>query len=109
MHQLAEYFKEWEGFDSIVTDDAFASYRIVGEECYIREIWVRPELRKTGLASDIADQIAVIAKERGCAFLSGSVNTLGNKPTESTKVLLAYGFKISGAVPNGILFKKELE
>lgn len=108
MHQLAAYLKEVEDFDSIVTEGGFASYRISGEECYIKDIWVSRDFRNRDIASVMADQISELAKKLGCKYLSGSVSTLAKNPTASTKVLLAYGFKISGAINGGILFRKDL-
>lgn len=108
MRHMADYLKEREGFDSIITEEAFASYRIVGEECYIKDIWVHPDCRNKNYASEIADDIAAIAKRKGCKYLSGSVCTEANNPTASVKVLLAYGFLIHSAVQSGIFFRKDL-
>lgn len=92
----------------MLDDHGFASYRIFGEECYIRDIWVDPDYRQTKVASAIADKIVEIAKKAECKYLTGSVSTTANGATESIKVLLAYGFKVHNAVPNGIYFRKEL-
>lgn len=108
MHQLAAYFKEREDFETIITSDGFASYKITGDECYIRDIWVDKDQRKSGLASEMADDIARISIAAGCKYLTGSVCTTAKNPTESTAVLLAYGFKIHSAVQGGIFFRKDL-
>jgi ribosomal protein S18 acetylase RimI-like enzyme len=108
MHRLAAYLKEREGFDCIVMDEGFASYRIAGEECYIRDIWVHSDYRQKNIASLIADRIEHAAIQSGCKYLSGSVSTTANHATESCKVLLAYGFEVYGAVQDGIFFRKEL-
>ncbi len=108
MDQLAAYFLEREGFDSIVVDGGFATYRINGEECYLRDIWVHSENRNRGVASAMADIISVKAKSLGCKYLTGSVDTTKGDPTASVKVLLAYGFQIFSAVQGGIFFRKDL-
>ncbi len=108
MQRLQRYLKEREDFDCLLTDEGFASYKITGEECYIRDIWVEPDFRKTGAASAMADIITAIAKKSGCKFLSGSVLVTANHSTESTMVLLAYGFKIHSVVQYGIFFRKEI-
>lgn len=108
MRHLAAYLKEREDFESIVIPEGFASYRINGEECYIRDIWVHKDYRKNGFASALADDIARIAIAAGCKYLTGSVSTTAKNPTESTAVLIAYGFKISNAIQGGILFRKDL-
>ena len=108
MHRLASYFSEREGFESIVTDEGFATYRINGEECYIRDIWVHKDFRKKGVASEMADDIARIAITKGCKFLTGSVSVTDPNSTANTMVLLAYGFKIESVVNYGIVFRKGL-
>lgn len=108
MHQLAAYLKEREGFESIIVDGGFACYRINGDECYIRDIWVHQENRNRDIASSMADVISVKAKSLGCKHLTGSVDTSKGDPTVSTMVLLAYGFKIHSSVIGGIYFRKDL-
>lgn len=108
MQQLAAYLKERQGLDSIVRDEGFAAYKINGDECYIQDIFVFPDYRKTGVASELADEIARIAISRGCKFLTGSVDTTANGAHASVLVLLAYGFKIHSAVQYGIFFRKDL-
>lgn len=108
MQQLAAYLKEREGFDSVVTGHGFASYKIQGEECYIRDIWIEPAHRKSGAATALADAISYLARNSGCAYLTGSVSTTCGDPTASTKVLLAYGFRIHSALSGAIIFRKEL-
>lgn len=109
MQLLANYLKEREGYDSLITEEGFACYRIFGDECYIKDIYVHPDFRKKGVAADIADSIARIAKQHGCKTLVGSVSTECGNPTVSTKVLLAYGFEITSAIQGGIFFKKGIE
>lgn len=108
MLRLAAYFKEREDFDCIVTDEGFASYKIMGEECYIRDLWVERDYRKSGLASQMADDISRIALSKGCKFLSGSISLTANNPTESAAVLIAYGFKVHSANQLGVFFRKDL-
>lgn len=108
MHRLATYFKEREGFDSIIRDEGFATYKINGGECYIRDIWVHSDYRKKGVATDMADDIARIAIAAGCKYLTGTVSTEANNATNNTLILLAYGFKIHGCVQYAIFFRKDL-
>jgi len=92
---LADYFWEREGkFCLVREDEGFAKYSINGDECYIEDIYVVPEKRKTGIASQMADEIAASAKDHGCKYLVGSVAPEARGSTESMKVLLAYGMRI---------------
>lgn len=108
MQHIASYFKEREDFDCLVTEEGFAAYKIFGDECYIRDIFIQADYRKRGFAAVLADTIAHIAKRKGCKYLTGSVSTLAKDPTTSTKVLIAYGFHIVKAVPDGIWFRKDI-
>ncbi len=108
MHRLASYFLEREGFDSIITEEGFATYKINGEECYIRDIWVDKDYRKKGIGAEMADDISRIAIAKGCKYLTGSVLVTANNSTESTLILLAYGFKVHSIVNYGIIFRKQL-
>lgn len=108
MSLYGSYIAEREGYNIVEDDGGFATYKIDGEWCYIRDIYVKPELRKSGLASYLADMITVKAKELGCSKLLGSVSLGAFEPTASTKVLLAYGFELSHMDGNLIYFRKEI-
>lgn len=105
-----EYVMEREGF-TFVKDEherGFAIYKIIGEECYIKDIYVKPEHRKTKIASELADEVCAKAKEAGAKYLSGTVSAVIGDPTTSMKVLLGYGmrfFKVNGDM---LVFVKEI-
>lgn len=105
---LAEYFKEREGFDTLIREEGFAVYKVLGEECYLKDIFVQKDYRRKGICFEMADEISRIAIAHGCKYLTGSVSTTANGAHESHLVLLAYGFKIHSAVQYGIFFRKEL-
>jgi GNAT superfamily N-acetyltransferase len=92
----------------IEKDWGFATYHFRGAECYIEDIYVVPEQRKSDCASSLAQEIEQIAKAAGCKYLTGSVNTSIKDPTTSIRVLLAYGFKFLKCDPSIIWFVKEL-
>lgn len=110
MSMYADYVKETRGIESLETDFGFATYIIRAGECYIEDIYVKPQFRKDRVGAEMADKIRAIAKEQGCKLLTGTVNCLFHKdPSTSAKVLLAYGFKISKVVNDVIFFKMEIE
>lgn len=109
MSFVVDYYRERQGLDVYEMEGkGFAVYSIGGDECYISEIYVAPEYRQEGVASEMADRIGEIAKEEGCKYLTGTVNPSANKSHESLLVLLGYGFKLLAAKENLIIFKKEL-
>ena len=104
----AQYFKEREGFETIENDKACLNYRISGEECYIKDIFVIKEFRRSNVATELADKCAKIAKDSGCKFLSGTIVPSTNGATNSMKGLLAYGFEIKSALNDLIILVKEI-
>lgn len=108
MSLYADYLNELGVRQIIEIESGFATYKITGNECYIIDIYVRPESRKLNLAASLADMIAEKAKEAGCTYLLGSVDLNSKKCSESLKVLLAYGFKLAKCEPQGIYLVKEI-
>lgn len=94
MSLYADYMKEREGIDTVEVDDGFATFNIDQDICYIINIYVRPEVRRSGVASEIADRVTDIAKRSGCRTLLGSIDPKTNGSTESMQGLFAYGFKL---------------
>jgi len=108
MRQLAEYLMEREGYSCVLREEGFAAYKIEGEYVYLRDIWVDPDYRKDGIATALANEVAERARESGCRYMTGSVDTTAKNPTASVKVLLAYGMEISGVSGTGIFFRKAI-
>lgn len=103
-----DYVKEREGFETLETEQGFAIFKVNGEECYIKDIYVKKEFRKENYASLMADKIAAEAKAEGCKFLAGSVSLECGDPTASIQVLLAYGFKVYKFHSSLLWFVKQL-
>lgn len=109
MELFAEYLKERSGRELIEEPGVgFASFEIVGEECYIVDIFVRESARKLGHAAKLADKIAWRARVKGCTHLKGTVDLLCNGARESTLALLHYGFRPVRAQGEVIFFRKDL-
>ncbi len=103
-----DYLKERENKRVLETSDAFCVYQEYEEFIYIVDIYVRPEKRKSGIASELADQVCEIAKKKGFKFIVGSVDVSALGATESLKVLLAYGMRVDSILNNVIYFKKDI-
>lgn len=110
MSHYADYVRE-RTKDQILEDmGGFATYRFVddGKTVYIVDIYTSPEARRHGHAAALANQIAVIARDRGCTAMIGTVAPSTNGSTDSLRVLLAYGMKLHGAGPDYIVMRKDL-
>lgn len=108
MSLYADYLKERSNREIIEDDKGFATFYINGDTAYIEDIFVKKEYRKSGAASNYADQIVVIAKERQCKKLYGTVIPSANNSTISLKVLLGYGFELDNCLNNIIVLKKDI-
>ena len=105
----ADYLLEHHGDHLYKIDQGFAIYRFLNEkQVYIVDIYVKPEFRKTGIASTIADDIGAISKLRGCSEMLGTVVPSAKNSTASLKVLLGYGMKLQSSSNDLIVFIKEL-
>ena len=110
MSLYGEYVMERMG-DHIVEDErGFATYRYLngGKSCYIVDIYVRPEFRRENVASQYATLIASSAAVAGCVELLGSVSPQAKNPTDSIKVLLAYGMELQSASHELLIFRKDI-
>jgi len=104
----ANYIKEREGFETLESEHAFLVYKISGEECYIKDIFVEKEHRRFNLGTELADKCVQIARDAGCKFISGTVVPSTNGATVSMMSLLAYGFTIRAAQNDLIILIKEI-
>ena len=108
MSLFADYKFEREGKHLIENDHGFAVYSFNKEVCYIEDIYVKPDDRKTGAAREMADWISNLAKGRGCKRLMGSVSPSANSSHASLLVLVAYGMTLHSSQYDMVYFSKEL-
>lgn len=108
MSLYSQYMEELGVRKIIETEFGFATYTITGNECYIPDIYIVPDKRKSQEASKLADLITEEAKKQGCKYLFGTVHTSIKDPTRSIKVLLGYGFNFLRVDKNSLIFMKEI-
>ena len=104
----AKYILERENKSCLETEDGFATYVYNEDYVYIEDIYVVPEKRKENIAASLADKIAEEAKAKGYKKMVGSVVPYAKGATNSLKVLLAYGMRLSHSNEHIIYFTKEL-
>jgi predicted GNAT superfamily acetyltransferase len=101
------YKYDYEG--SIDRDGAFLLYRIQGECLNIGEIFVPPQKRGDHLATKMADEVSMIAKAKGCKYLTCQTELTGKGDDVSMMAILSYGFKPYEANGNKIQYLKEVQ
>lgn len=105
MKMYQSYIKERLGLDMILIDKiGFATYRILGQECYIIDIHVEKEHRQNGYAEKMGNEIQAIAKKAGCCFLTGTVDITTANPEYSMVQLIKFGFKFLNQGPDTLLY-----
>ena len=104
-----DYIKERLGLETLVKEDkAFIVFKIEGEEIYIQDIYVRPDLRKTGIMQEMEVEVESLAAARGCTYATGTVQITANGSHESLKYCLDRGYKVIDLMQNVIILRKEL-
>lgn len=86
----------------------FITYKINLGECYIEDLYVIPEMRKSKVASSMADQIYKIAKDNDCTILTGSVDLKSLDPTLGIQAVTGYGMKYIARKDDFLIFGKEI-
>lgn len=104
----AQYIKEREGTNTIEDEYGFATYKFVGEYCYIVNVYVKPEFRGSHIATSYETEVANIAREKGYKKLLGSVAPEAVGATASLKAMLASNYKLLKANEGLIFFVKEI-
>ena len=105
---FAQYVQERSNKHVIETDKGFATYLFVQDGIYAEDVYVKPEFRRSNVASIFGDKIAKIGRQHGYKKMYGSVKPSSNQATESLKFLLAYGFKLLHAGPDAITLVKDI-
>ena len=86
MEMYADYLKEIGIKNMYHNDKGFAIYGIAGQDCYLEELYVKPECRGTSTATELADAVVQIAKDNGCTRLLGSVMPTYPAATNNLKI-----------------------
>lgn len=104
-----EYFLEHKGFRTYKEEGiGFVLFKIVEDELYIRDIYVKPEMRRQRWAFKLADKVVEYAKSQGCKMLVGEVEPSASNSTESVKLLTAYGMRLFSSSDDEVWFAKEI-
>lgn len=115
MSLFAAYTREVDGFEIISHEYAFLDYRIekvglMAGSVYIRKLYVHPDFRNTGVASELADEILNLAKENDLEFIYGTVDSMSEDADYRIKVLHGYKMKFFGVDKNNyaLIFRRKV-
>lgn len=105
-----DYLKEVEEFEILNHETAFVAYRVVGEECYIGHMFVRPEYRGSKVAIQLVEKMRGICEKKGATFFSAMVDTSYPGATFRLQSFIHFGFKTIGveaSLPHRVILKKD--
>lgn len=109
---LADYNKQEYGRTIINNNDGFIMYSVHEGECFISDLYVRPEARTTITCKKLFSEVVNIANESGCGCITANVwipkDTDGVKQQRLLKCYLSVGFKPVGALNNNVMLRIDL-
>lgn len=109
MSLYKEYIEEKTDKQVLEYDDGFALYSFYDKDTvFIEDVYVKPEHRKCGVARQLVDAVAAIAKERGCTKIVTTVRPSLKHNMLGLCAAIAYGFQLDSAANDLVLFKKDL-
>ena len=108
MTLYGRYIAEREDFSIIETDQGFATFKVVANTIYLRDLFVLPEFRRSKVASELCDQVCRVGRNLDCATLVGSLDPKALNANESLSAIMSYGMKLKGQQGSLLYFEKGL-
>ena len=102
------YIAEREGLSVIAENDAFLTYRILGEECFIANMFIEPTKRASGLCRTLIEKLSAIAKPKGVTFISATIQLNDSHATKTLIAAFGVGFELVRANQNVLIINKKL-
>ena len=107
MSLYGQYIKEIFNRDEIEKEHGFATYEIKGKYCYIIDVYVVPEKRESGYATELVEDVEDMAKKSGCEYMITTAD-IKNVQDRNLKLIQKFGYKTLRIDKKGIYFIKEL-
>lgn len=107
-----DYMEEEEGKKILKSDHAFIAYRVIGNELFVTDLFVKKEYRNRGHGLALAQTLPYVAKENKCVLITCNIFILPhNKDRAAEKVRLysKFGFSIESANNNVITMIMEVK
>lgn len=104
----AKYLAEKSNRHILEDSYGFITYEIVGDICYVWDLFIVPEERGKGMGFELASDVLKIAKNKGCVAMMGCVDLTMKQPSKSLTSLLRMGMEVSSCKENFIYLKKDI-
>lgn len=103
-----QYIKERENLDFVEIEEGFFTYKINGDECYLNNVFLKPEHRGTPATIKIMNKIIEAAQSRDCKLISANVYLNDHGFHRTIKSALKLGFSFVLAQNNCVTIVKKL-
>lgn len=105
-----QYLKEEENREVIETEEGFITYSIIGEECYVAEVYVVPAQRNKLNSHKLLALVVEEAKKSNCKFLTANTFMEEDvvKYTRKVRLMIDAGFLINKVMDRNIIFYKKI-
>lgn len=100
--------KELFSVDTLETTYGFIEYKIVGQECFIVTLYIKPNERGKGYYRVLLNNLVDLVKSRGVTSLVSELRLDIPEPETSMAMHLSYGAKLHSAYNNVIVWRKEI-
>lgn len=109
MSHFAQYTLE--RTDRLVLEDerGFATYVFYPECVYIEDVYVAPEFRRNGVASEFVETIEKLARSRSITKCAVTVAPQAKTCMDSLKAVIALNFKLIKADNSLLYFERNIE
>lgn len=104
-----KYAKERESCDILENENAFLAYRIIGEECFIQDLFVDIDQRKSGKCRELMELLREVALGAECKAITGNLFLIDSNFNQTLIAALLIGFKVIFASPQGVTISLSLE
>lgn len=104
-----EHLEEISHTKTIEMDNGFIQYRINDDEtCFVSEIYIKPEFRKTGITYELEKKVVEKAKEAKCKYIYCQADINNPNLDAAVVTIIKNGYSIIGWEGQLIQFNKEL-
>jgi hypothetical protein len=103
-----DYINEREGKRIIEDERGFLVFKVINEECFIAEGYVREAERGSSAFSDLLRHLFVTAQSDGCKVVTATIHLADVGAMRTLKAVLKRGFRVCSANNDVLLIMKEV-
>ena len=103
-----DFFRE-RGAQVIEESFGWVNFYPLGEYCYLENMFIHKEFRKTQHGTSLLNRVELSAKEvYGCKYLTTTISKHFGDPEPTLKICKKRGFEVCGTSEDAIILIKEL-